>query len=119
MILALEIAMLIWGIVVMVTGKLKVSKSKEVRGMAARGLAVIMLIPLPLAFGAGVIYGILNANRLRADEALGTLTAIEIVIVLGCALAAIAGGLILGKPPVTCTGGFPVQPPRQPPQGLE
>jgi hypothetical protein len=116
---ALEIAMLVWGIVVMVTGKLKVSKTKEVRGMAARGLALLMIAPLPLAFGVGFIYGVMNANAGQKIDTV-TVTIVEVVIVLGFALAAIVGGLILGKHPDEYpppAQGFPVQPPNnQPPQ---
>jgi hypothetical protein len=48
------------------------------------------------------------------------LSGVEGAIVVLCALAAIAGGMILGKPPLppAATGGFPVLPPsEQPPQG--
>ena len=117
---ALEIAMLIWGIVIMVTGKLKVSKTKEVRGMAARGLAVLLILPLPLIFLAGVIYGLMVAGSGKPADPL-VLTGIEVGILLFCAVGAGVGGMILGKEPRSTVSGFPVEgqvpPPPMPPQG--
>lgn len=113
MICALEIAMLVWGIFVMVTGKLKVSKTKEVRGWAARGLAVLLLIPIPLAMVIIVIYGAICAGSGRQIDPL-VATGLEVATVLGCAVVTAVAGMIIGKEPAPAPGGFPVQ---TPPQG--
>jgi uncharacterized transporter YbjL len=112
----LEIAMLVWGIIIMVTGKMKVSANREVRGMAARGLAVFLILPFPLAFGLGVLIGLLAPDMIQNNRL--ALSGIEAVIVLGCAAVAIVVGIVIGKPPgPSPMQGFPVESQDQPPQG--
>lgn len=57
MLLILEVVMLIFGIVVLVTGKVSLSKDSIVIGPRARVVGLCWLLPLPLAFCVGFIIG--------------------------------------------------------------
>jgi hypothetical protein len=50
MLLILEIAMLIAGIVALVKGEFNLTRNKVVRGAVARVIGVLLLAPLPIAF---------------------------------------------------------------------
>lgn len=102
MILILEIAMLIFGIIALVKGKFTLTKKKIVTGAAARIVGVILLMPLPLSFGVGVIMGIMLAaqgRQIQAKEIQNTGTIIEVVSVLGCCILAIGVSLATSHPP--------------------
>jgi hypothetical protein len=58
MILGAEIGMLIVGIMALVQGRLPLTKTREVRGLPARLLAIVALLPLPLSFVGGLLLGI-------------------------------------------------------------
>lgn len=98
MLCALEIGLLIWGIVTLIKGRLTVSKNKVVTGGRARLIGVIMLLPLPLAFIMGAIIGVTKAaNNQSADMTDPVLIGVEAAIVLGLGALAIVLGLILGE----------------------
>jgi len=63
MLLFLEIGLVIFGIYALVTGKLTLSKNRIVRGAAARLIAVVALLPLPLSLAIGFIVGFIAAGR--------------------------------------------------------
>src|SRR5688500_8932349 len=99
MILGAEIAMLVIGIYALVTGKLTLSKKKVVQGTPARMIGIIGLLPLPLSFMAGVMYGATMAAQgkdFTTDKSaqwtmIGieggiTLVAFLLILVLGFAL---------------------------------
>src|SRR5690349_8225720 len=110
MILVLEIAMLVWGIIALVKGKLKISKTKEVRGAKARLLGVVLVLPLPLAMMAGFVIGFTAARNgaVNMDSLKWTLIGVEAGIVLTCLALAVVGGMVMGQPPVEAAG-FPVE----------
>jgi hypothetical protein len=102
MILGIEIALLILGIYALATGKLTLSKNKVVQGTPARLLGIIGLVPLPLAFLAGVAYGATQAAQgkdVTSDSVRWTLTGIEAGIVVVCLIALFAIGFAIAKPP--------------------
>ena len=63
MVLGAEIGMIIFGIYALITGKLTLTKNRIVRGTAARLIAVIALLPLPLTLAIGLIVGFIAAGR--------------------------------------------------------
>ena len=121
MVCGLEIAMLIFGIMALATGKLKMSKTKAAVGMPARLAGVILVIPLPLAFAVGFVMGFTGKYRAQAiQHYIGSIQSTEIAIVLLCLAAA---GLILWRtakpietPPANDTYYPPPLPPPLPPQ---
>src|SRR5262249_30636375 len=66
MILGLEIALLIMGIIALITGKLTLNRTCVVRGTNARVLGVIALLPLPVAFT--ILLGLAGVYGGRRDE---------------------------------------------------
>jgi hypothetical protein len=85
MILGMEIGLAIFGILALVKGKMTLSKNKVVVGAPARLLGLLALMPLPVAFGVGLLYalseGPVNAGRVADDNKL--------------ALAAVEGGIVV------------------------
>lgn len=97
MILGAEIGLIIFGIYAMVTGKLTLTKTHIVRGTAARLIAVIALLPLPLSLAVVFTVGILAVNRgaiLDPNDTSAQLKSImiEAGIVVACLIAVYAIG---------------------------
>jgi Protein of unknown function (DUF1566) len=102
MILGLEIGMLIAGLIGLFSGKLSLSKKLVVKGAAARVAGLVLLLPLPLAFGMGFYIGMEEASKGRrfdAKEWQGTLTLIEGGLVLGCGVVSILIALVASSSP--------------------
>jgi hypothetical protein len=53
----IDIAMLVFGIITLVRGRFLLTRAKEVRGWPARLIGVVLLLPFPLAFLAGIVLG--------------------------------------------------------------
>ena len=104
MILGVEIAMLIVGLLALVRGKLTISKNKVVTGTAARLLGLLALTPLPVALAAVGLYvavsGVGDPERFVEDNKL-TLALIEAGVVIGIAILVFGIGAAIGKPPET------------------
>lgn len=106
MIFILEIGMLVAGILALAKGKLTFSKNRIVEGTAARVVGLILVLPLPLAFGIGVVIGFLTAFPHGVQRRPGgvqdfqdTLTLMELAIVLVCGvLAAVVGFAYSSRP---------------------
>lgn len=101
MILGAEIGLLVFGVIALATGKLTLSKTRVVRGWAARLLGVIALLPLPLSFMIGITYGVVLAAQGRdvtADSVRWTMTGIEAGVLVLCAAAIYAIGWRLAGP---------------------
>jgi hypothetical protein len=107
----LQIVMAIVGIVVLWTGKLKLSANKVVEGTPARLLGAMLLMPFPLAFAIGLGIGAYvtiqggNVEELQMPMMLGEMGIVVLtaIVVFGIASA-------IGKPPGE------KQPPGYPPQ---
>jgi hypothetical protein len=97
MILGLEIAMLIMGIIAIRTEKLTFSKTKVVTGPLARLLGYVLVAPLPLAFlllAAIDLQYAANGKVVPGDSKyMWMKIGIEAMIVIGCGLAVCAIGL--------------------------
>jgi hypothetical protein len=69
MIRGLEIAMIVWGIYILVTGNLSLGKNRVVMGPPARKLAFILLAPVPVAYIAS---GAIHAHFVTQGKPVGT-----------------------------------------------
>jgi hypothetical protein len=101
MILGLEIAMLIGGIVALVTGKLKLSQRMVTEGVAARLAGAVFLLPLPMAFTIGLVIGFMQATQGRpVDGGFNwTLVLMEAGVVLVCLVLGLVIAFAGGKVP--------------------
>ncbi len=69
MILIVEIILLIYGIIAIITGKFKLDKKKVVVGAYARLLGILCLMPIPFSLLVGFIYAICLAfTGIEADQ---------------------------------------------------
>jgi hypothetical protein len=102
MILGIEIAMLVIGLLALVRGKMTVTGSRVVVGVPARLLGALALTPLPAAFVAVIGYVALNApadpEQFAQDKKL-TIMAIEAAIVIGIAVLVFGIGAAIGISP--------------------
>lgn len=102
----LEIILAIYGLYILVAGKMKLSATKVVEGAPARLISLIMIAPLPLSFAVGLAIGIMAAaNGQDVNQMRFMLLAIEVLIVIVCAIAAFSVAHSIAKPP----GGTPQQ----------
>lgn len=103
MILGIEIAMIIIGLLALVRGRMTISKSKVVTGAAARLLGLVALTPLPVALAAVGLYvaaagGAADPERFVEDKRV-TITLIEAGVVIGIAILVFGIGAAIGRPP--------------------
>ena len=101
MILGAEIGLFVMGVIALVKGKLTLSKTRVVYGTPARLLAIIAFLPLPLAFSAGVVYGVILAAQGREvtiDSVGPTMIGIEVAILVACIAAMYGIGWAIAKP---------------------
>ena len=61
MILGAEIGLLVYGIYTLITGKYSLGKGRFLEGGKARLLGGLCILPLPFAFGVGIILGVIFA----------------------------------------------------------
>jgi hypothetical protein len=107
MICVIEIGLFIFGIMMLITGKMKLSAGRVVEGTPARLLGLLALVPLPLALVVGAIYTatvVMQGPNPGAFD-LGNrdtiiITVIEAVITLGTLAAVLGIGYAVGKAPV-------------------
>ena len=94
-----EIGMFVWGIILLVTGRFKVTGDRVVTGAMARVIGVILVLPLPLGIGLGlVIGGVRVAKGQPVDAAsLQFLTPIEAALVGLCLAIALILGFVCGE----------------------
>jgi hypothetical protein len=93
MILGMEIALIVVGLIGLVTGKLPLDKTHSVHGLPARFLGLVALTPIPLSALAIAAYLAVNApatdpaavNQFVADNQLN-MVVIEAAIVIGAAV---------------------------------
>lgn len=98
---AAEIGMLVFGIITLVKGTFQFSRARVVRGGPAYAIGVILVLPLPLAFGIGAVIGAMIAARTgRAPTAqdLPAFGMIDVVLVLTALLASVIIALTSAQP---------------------
>lgn len=81
------------GIIIIITGKVKMSGGKVVTGKRARVVGVIFLLPVPLGFLTGIAAGLSNPRILQSDTGVSDLVLIELAIIISCTIA----GIIVGS----------------------
>ncbi len=86
--LILEVLMLIFGLIGLISGKLTISKKLKVKGTPARIAGFILIIPLPGTLLMGFLLGILLGNSLPLTDIQNIATLVEIVLDLGCLVGA-------------------------------
>jgi hypothetical protein len=113
MILGLEIALVIMGLMALIRGKMKMGKNREVTGIPARLLGLVGLLPMPMAIVLNIGYvAMLMASGELIDPATYTrdhmwaAVGIEAGCALGCALFMCVVGAILARPPVPVVDPF-------------
>jgi hypothetical protein len=118
----LQLALAVWGIYVMVTGKLKVAQNKVVVGTPARLLALLMLAPLPVGFTIGIGVGVwAGANGKELEDIQIPLFLTDVALVIGTAVVVFCIAHAIGKPPAQqfapppWQGGYGPQPSFPPP----
>jgi predicted Zn finger-like uncharacterized protein len=106
MILGIEIAMFVMGIIAIVKGKLTLAKGKVVYGTPARLIGAIGLLPLPLAFLAIIVFAVIVAasdpnfnERAFEQQYRWTAVGIEVGCVLLCLVLFYAIGLRYAESP--------------------
>jgi hypothetical protein len=96
-ILGIEIALVIYGILALIRGKFVVSSKKVVTGGAAYFLGILSLCPMPIAFV--VILGVHQAGILDAQKDQLTMAVIEAAIVIGMVILIFCIGAAIGTDP--------------------
>ncbi len=81
-ILIAEIIMLIGGLYAIFAGKLKLTNSMQLEGTRARIAGVFLALPLPLAFGTGLVIGFLIELDILPQSLLAIVTIFELAFVL-------------------------------------
>jgi len=101
MVLVLEIAMLVGGIVALITGKLSISRTLQLRGAPARIAGIVLLLPLPLAFAVGFAIGFLKATQGKGlDESFRLVVGlVELGITLACLVVVVVMTAVWGRQP--------------------
>ena len=90
MICALEVGSLIIGIIMLATGKVKLTRNQVRRGPAVRVAGAILIMPLPLAFAIGFGYGFflgMHGRQFTQDQKL-TMSLMEAAVTLICVILA-------------------------------
>jgi hypothetical protein len=102
MLLILEIAMLIMGIVALIRGRFQLTRNRVCEGAGARLAGLIMILPLPLAFTVGFYIGanaVASGKNFDAREWGPKLAMIEAGLIVGCFLLAALIALATGQEP--------------------
>jgi hypothetical protein len=63
MLLLIEIALLVMGIIALVRGEITLSKRKVVTGAPARLIGLLAMAPLPIAFAIGFVHGVMHGAQ--------------------------------------------------------
>jgi hypothetical protein len=97
----LEIACVVFGIIILAKGRVPMGAAKEVRGAPAYLVGGLLIAVFPLALGVGLVIGIRQAQQGRPmnfGEIDWTMVAIEFGIIFACMLAALVVALVSAKP---------------------
>jgi hypothetical protein len=99
MILGLEVALLVLGLILLAGGKVPLTSTTAINGLAVRLVGVIGLLPVPLALLTGIVTGVIRGFQGRAfDQAHRmSLGMIEVGITLGCLALMLVLLAILGS----------------------
>lgn len=95
-----ELAMLIFGIISLVTGKFTLSRNRVVYGTPARMVGVILLLPIPITVFCAVIVIAAAAfkGNVNPEKVTSVLIPIELGSVVLCLIAALTVARVYGEP---------------------
>src|SRR4051812_46940576 len=102
MILGMEIALAIIGLLALVRGKMTISGKKVVVGVPARLLGLLALSAVPLVFAVGILYVVVEAPNdpeQFAEDNKMVIFAIEAGVVIGVAILVFGLGAALAISP--------------------
>ena len=68
LVIGLGVGMIIAGIMAIIRGRLQLTQTKAVQGVAARLLGVALLTPLPVGFLVALVYTIMSVDPNRPDQ---------------------------------------------------
>src|SRR5437763_1518246 len=97
---ALEIGMLVGGIILIIIGRIPLG-NRVSQGVGPRIAGVVMLLPLPVAFGVGLVYGasvVAKGQQFDAQAAALKFAPIEAGIILFFLLASLGIIAATAKP---------------------
>jgi hypothetical protein len=95
------ILLLVVGVIVLVKGEVKLTRTRVARGGPAYVVGALLALPLPLAFGIGLVYGVMMGARNQPidPKALQAKFApIELGIDIACLLGAVIIAAVTAKP---------------------
>jgi WD40 repeat protein len=110
MIFGLEIALVIWGLMALFSGKITLSKQRVVEGPAARIAGVVFMLPWPVSYvlGYGLRVSQLSQGRpLVLKEWMPTLIVMELIVIAVC----VGLGFLIAQTGVAPTSAQPKFPP--------
>lgn len=114
----LQIVMLVFGIIILFSGRMKMS-GKELEGVTARLLGLAMTLTLPVCLTIGILYGIAQAaagkspQEVQEEAFMGPLMFMDIGVTLGVGALVLIVFHMLARPVSTLP---PVMPPLGPPK---
>jgi len=101
-----DIIMLIFGIIALVRGRFLLTRAKEVRGLPARIIGIVLMIPLPLSFVVGLALGAVMASQGKSVDDLRMAGSILGVTITGlCLIGVIVIAAVTARPVVKTPAG--------------
>jgi drug/metabolite transporter (DMT)-like permease len=100
-IIVMAICMLIFGLIAIVRGQFVLTRAKVVRGVPARIIGVILLLPVPLWLGGALLLGAfyaLQGKQPRPEDLEGPATLLTVGSCVGCMVIAVIIGLATAQP---------------------
>jgi len=109
--LFLEIGMFIAGLIALISGRFTLTKQNVLTGTRARIAGAILILPLPIAFGIGLLMGALAGSGAIPSDTLQYAACVDIALVIA-GLAGAYGYAAATKP---ASETMPPVPPQEPP----
>lgn len=88
-ILIAEILMLVGGLYALIAGKVRLTRNMYLEGWRARVAGLFLIAPLPLAFLAGLLVGLLMGMGALPASAGSVVGIVELLLVLGALVGAV------------------------------
>ncbi len=93
----LETGMLVWGIVILATGQMKLGANKVVTGLRARVIGMMFLMPLPVVITVESLF----EHFVGTSESSIVFALLRLGIGLGILALGMTMCVLMGKPPIT------------------
>jgi hypothetical protein len=91
----------IFGLIIVIKGQVMLTYTKEVRGIPARLIGILLLLPLPLELLAGLLLGtfyVAQGRTINRSDIQGISAILGVVIIAFCVLSAIAIAAVYAQP---------------------